>query len=256
GLHGRSVAPHDPDVVTVGAIPAAISDAEIVLVTVRDQQMDDALGALSAATLREGAVVLHASGAMEPPTLETLRAAGHPCGTFHPLAPLAEASAAAETMRGAYVGIGGDPEAIACARTLAAALGSRPVRIPPGRKPLYHAAAVISANFVTALAVMGAQLFRESGLSPADAEGATRALVRVAASNVERSDFTSALTGPAARGEVDTVVRHMEALSAHPREARIYRELTDAIIHALEQRNGESPAHEDVRRAISAGAEQ
>lgn len=256
GLHGRSVSPHDPDIVTVGAIPAAIGEASIVLVTVRDMQMDEALTVLLNSPLRDGAVVLHASGSSEPAALEPLRAAGHPCGTFHPLAPLADAAAGPETMTGAYVGVDGDPEAISAARALADALGSRAVRIPPGRKPLYHAAAVTSANFVTALAVLGARLFRDSGLSPADAEGATRALIRVAAANVERGDFAGALTGPAARGEVETVTRHLEALSDHPREARIYRELTDAIIHALEQRSGDTPVHAEVLRVVQASGER
>lgn len=255
GLHGRSATPDDPDRVTVGPIPGAIAEAEIVLVTVRDMQMEEALAALSESAMNRDAVVLHASGATEPDGLEGLREAGHACGTFHPLAPLADASAGPETMRGAYVGVDGDDKAVACARTLAHALGSRPVRIPPGRKPLYHAAAVISANFVTALAVLASQLFRQAGLSPADAEGATRALIRVAAANVDRSDFTSALTGPAARGEVDTVVRHLKALADHPREARIYRELTDAIVHALEQRKGETPQYVEVRNALRDPAE-
>lgn len=252
GLHGRSTTPDDPDRVSVGAIPESIRDAEIVLVTVRDMQLDEALGALREAPLAESAVILHASGATEPEGLEALRADGHACGTFHPLVPLADASAGAEMLRGAYIGIDGDTAAIACARTLATALGARAVRIPPGRKPLYHAAAVISANFVTALAVLASQLFRESGLSPADAEGATRALIRVAAANVERGDFTSALTGPAARGEVGTVVRHLEALAEHPREARIYRELTGTILNALEQQRGDSPARDEVRQVVQA----
>lgn len=252
GLHGRSASSHDPDKVTVGAIPATIGDASIVLVTVRDGQMDEALTVLLGAPLADGAVILHASGSSEPVALGPLREAGHPCGTFHPLAPLADAAAGPETMTGAYVGIDGDPGAISAARALADALGSRAVRIPPGRKPLYHAAAVTSANFVTALAVLGARLFRDSGLSPADAEGATRALIRVAAANVERGDFAGALTGPAARGEVETVARHLEALADHPREARIYRELTDAIIHALEQRSVDTPVHAEVLRVVKA----
>src|SRR5690606_7722099 len=82
------------------------------------------------------------------------------------------------------------------------------------------------------------------------------ALIRVAAANVERGDFAGALTGPAARGEVETVTRHLEALSDHPREARIYRELTDAIIHALEQRSGDTPVHAEVLRVVQAAGER
>src|SRR5690606_24348139 len=145
GLHGRSASPGDPDRVTVGPIPAAIADAGIVLVTVRDMQMEEALSALSESAIVPGAVVLHASGATEPEGLERLRAAGHPSGTFHPLAPLADASAGPETMRGAYVGVDGDPEATATAPILAGAHGSRPVRLPHRRKSPDDSPAVMSA---------------------------------------------------------------------------------------------------------------
>lgn len=256
GLHGRSTTPDDPDRVTVGAIPAAIADADVVLVTVRDAQLDEAFGALAHAPLREGAVVLHASGASDPAGLEALRAAGHPCGTFHPLAPLADPAAGIKILRGAYIGVDGDREAVASARALAAALGARPVRIPAGKKPLYHAAAVTSSNFVTALAMLASRLFRESGLSPADAEGATRSLMRTAVANMERGDFVAALTGPAARGEVETVARHLEALAGYPREARVYRELTHAILLALEERRGASPERLELRRVIGATSDE
>src|SRR5256885_17097219 len=84
GLHGRQSA-HG---VTSGALPATLALASVVLVTVRDAELDGALHDLLGAPLATGAVVLHASGSAEPPTLDALRARGHPGGTFHPLLPL------------------------------------------------------------------------------------------------------------------------------------------------------------------------
>ncbi len=242
GLHGRSTSPDDADQVTVGALPAAAAEAEVVLVTVRDGQLDEAMGMLADAPLARGTVVLHASGSAEPQGITLMRARGFPSGTFHPLVPLADPTRGAAMMQGAYVGVDGDPEAVAVSRTLAAALGARAVRIPEGRKPLYHASAVFASNFVTVLAALAARLFRESGLSPADAEGATRALIRSATDNVARGSFARALTGPAARGEIDTIERHLQALAGMPLERDVYNALTAAIVDVLGS-EGESPAH-------------
>jgi prephenate dehydrogenase len=89
GLHGRRVE-LEPDVVTAGPLPGTLAGASVVIVAVRDGQLDEALGELAGAPLAAGAVVLHASGSAEPRGLTALRASGHPCGTFHPLVPLAD----------------------------------------------------------------------------------------------------------------------------------------------------------------------
>ncbi|MDB4911676.1 MAG: hypothetical protein JWO39_2499, partial [Gemmatimonadetes bacterium] len=69
GLHGRQ-----PGVgITSGEWPALLASATVVLVTVRDAELDGVLRDLLAAPLGAGAVVLHASGSMEPPSLDLLR---------------------------------------------------------------------------------------------------------------------------------------------------------------------------------------
>ena len=61
GLHGRTAEAGYP-AVTAGAIPGALGEAGVVLVAVRDAQLESALRELLAAGLAPGAVVLHVSG--------------------------------------------------------------------------------------------------------------------------------------------------------------------------------------------------
>ncbi|HET7564984.1 MAG TPA: hypothetical protein VFJ96_08320, partial [Gemmatimonadaceae bacterium] len=84
GVHGRHNA-GGPDRITTGELPRGLQGADVVLIAVRDAQIDDAVRELDAAGLAPGTVVLHASGSAEPATLDELRARGFPCGTFHPL---------------------------------------------------------------------------------------------------------------------------------------------------------------------------
>src|SRR5689334_11737485 len=83
GVHGRRN-PGGQDGVTVGPLPPSLSEANVVLVTVRDAQIDDAVHELLGASLAHGAVIMHASGAAEPESLTVARNRGHPAGTFHP----------------------------------------------------------------------------------------------------------------------------------------------------------------------------
>lgn len=228
GLHGR----HTGDIqdhVTVGALPAALGDATTVLVTVRDAQLDAALRELAVSPLGADAVVLHASGSADPPALAELRSRGHAAGTFHPLVPLADPDRAPALLRDAWIGLDGDDAARARGRALAAALGAHTLDIPAGRKPLYHAAAVLVSNFPPVLLALGERAMAEAGLPRDLARQALLPLWTAAAENARAAAFPALLTGPAVRGDLETIRANMEALAGDPTAQEVYRVVTEAI---------------------------
>ena len=190
--------------------------------------------------LAADAVVLHASGSADPPGLAPLRAAGHAAGTFHPLVPLADPARAALLLRGAWIGVEGDPRAVVLARTLATRLGAYVLEIPAGEKPRYHAAAVFAANFPTVLAAIAVRLLAEAGVSRTDGWPAVLALMRAALSNLGDRAPSRALTGPIARGDVETVRHHLEALRADAPALEAYRVLSRAALE-LAKEGGTEP---------------
>jgi len=228
GLHGRHAGDPD-DRATVGALPDTIGGASTVLVTVRDAQLDAALRELGRAPLRADAVVLHASGSADPPALDELRSLGHAAGTFHPLVPLSDPARAPALLRDAWIGLDGDDAARARGRALADALGAHTLDIPAGRKPLYHAAAVLVSNFPPVLLALGERAMADAGLPRDLARRALLPLWTAAADNARAATFPASLTGPAVRGDVDTVRANMEALAGDPTAQEVYRVMTDAI---------------------------
>ena len=229
GLHGRHVA-DGSEQVTAGAIPNTVREATAVLVTVRDSQLDMALAELAAAPLAAGAVVLHASGSAEPETIEQLRRRGHPAGTFHPLVPLADPARAADMLMGAFIGIDGDDRARATALELAARLGATTVAIPPGTKARYHAAAVIASNFPAVLFAVAERQLAACGFEPGTARSVVQALMSATIENLRDRSGAEALTGPIVRGDVETVRRHLHALTADPEALEVYRALSLAAL--------------------------
>jgi predicted short-subunit dehydrogenase-like oxidoreductase (DUF2520 family) len=236
-LHGRHAEPG----VTVGALPDAIDRADVVIVAVRDAQLDGALEELAARTRAHGArvasarrpIVLHVSGSSAPRALGDLRALGHPGGTFHPLVPIAEPAHAGERLRGAWIGVDGDPEAIEAGRTLARHLGASTLVIPAGEKARYHAAAVFASNFPAVLAAMAGELMRSTGVSTSDARGAVIALLRASVANLHEGEPANVLTGPIARGDAATVRAHLEALAGDDLVVAVYRTLSAAAVDLL-----------------------
>jgi predicted short-subunit dehydrogenase-like oxidoreductase (DUF2520 family) len=230
GVHGRRpvVAPAAGPV-SHGALPAALGEAEIVLVAVRDRELDGAIESLRG-RLAAGAVVLQASGSAEPRAYDLLRADGVACGTFHPLVPLAEAAHAPELLRGAWVGVDGDAPAESAARALAACVGAHVLRIPAGEKARYHAAAVFASNFPTVLAAIAEHLMRQAGIDEAEAGPAVRHLLSSAAANLARGHTGAALTGPIVRGDAVTVRAHLDALADDAIAREAYVALSRAAI--------------------------
>lgn len=249
GLHGRR-AERDPDAVTAGPIPDAAREAGTLLVAVRDGQLDEALGELARAQLAPGAVVLHASGSADPPTLAALRAAGHPCGTFHPLVPLADPARAAELFRGAWIGTDGDSDAVTVATAMAARLGAHVLRIPAGEKAVYHAAAVIASNFPTVLAAVAVRLLGSIGMDERESWGAIRALMRGAVANLDTDAPARALTGPIARGDAETVEKHLAALVTHPDARELYAMLSLVAVELAREGGASEKALGEIETAL------
>jgi predicted short-subunit dehydrogenase-like oxidoreductase (DUF2520 family) len=241
GLHGRRAAAASPGeglpAVTAGPLPPSLATASVVLVAVRDEQLTAALAELLAATLAPGAVVLHASGSLDPrEALDRLRALGHPAGTFHPLIPLADPARAAGLVRGGWIGVDGDPDAVQASEALAQRMGARVLAIPAAGRAAYHAAAVIASNFPTILAALASGLMQQSGVEAGAAWDAVRHLMVAAIANLSVNPPQSALVGPVSRGDAETIARHLGVLRADPDLLSVYVALSRAALPlAVEQ---------------------
>ena len=254
GLHGRRQAgAEDGTPVTVGKVPHWIARATVVLVTVQDAALEGALAELASAPWGENgrAVVLHASGSAEPAALGALRAGGHPAGTFHPLVALADPARGPALLRGAWVGVDGDPPAVAAARWLAERLGARALVIPPGSKPRYHAAAVFAANFPVVLAELALDLMRAGGIDERAARGAVLSLMAGALGNVSDAPSPSeALTGPVVRGDVTTIRRHLEVLASNPATLACYTALSRVALAMAQERGTDGEGLGGMERVL------
>jgi predicted short-subunit dehydrogenase-like oxidoreductase (DUF2520 family) len=188
-------------------------------------------------------VVIHLSGSLGLDVLED-----HPRrGSLHPLMPLPTATIGAERLRsGITFAVSGDP----MTRDLAAALGGRAVAVDDRSRATYHAAASIAANHLVALVGQVERVAATIGL-PLEAFAG---LLRAATDDALALGPRHALTGPARRGDWETVERHRTALSSmagHRTELAAY----DAMV-GLARRLSMEPAVMDDAVAGAALAGQ
>ncbi len=175
---------------------------------------DGAIAAVAAAgaragSLRPGALAVHFSGALASDVLEPLREGGAVTGCIHPLQSFADPDAEARLDETFLFYEGGDPDRI---REVAADLGGRPVPLAARGKALYHAGAAAACNLLTAMVDLGVRLLERAGIDGKQALEALLPLIRGTVENLGSVGLPAALTGPVARGDVDTVRMHLEAL--------------------------------------------
>ena len=136
---------------------------------------------------------------------------------------------------------------------MAEALGARPVRLVPGTKAAYHAAAVLAAGGFVALLDAIAELGRVAGLDEAGSLDIYGPLIEGTLGNARALGIRAALTGPLARGDVGTLEAHLAALAVHaPAVLPLYRAAAEREVALAEARGTLAPERaEDLRRALA-----
>jgi predicted short-subunit dehydrogenase-like oxidoreductase (DUF2520 family) len=205
---GRGCSDLSPGVLIAPAILIAVPDSVIEEVTTR-------LASIGGADLRNR-TVLHTSGALGSDVLARLQTLGAAVGSIHPLQSFS--GMGIPDLDGRIFVIEGDPGAIRVARAIARALGGQPVHLPPSSKPLYHAAATISAGHMLALEETAVRIFTSLGMKRHQALMAVSPLTRQVLQNLEHLGARAAWTGPLARGDYSVIAMHEDALKALPLE--------------------------------------
>ena len=243
------------DVSRVFADPEPILDeVELIILAVPD----DAIAPL-AASLRMygGQAMIHTSGALGAEVLAPAMAAGTQIGAFHPLVAFADTERAVEALHGATVAIEGDDQLASMLAAMAEALGATPVRLAPGSKAAYHAAAVLAAGGFVALLDAIAELGRVAGLDEAGSLAIYGPLIEGTLGNARALGIRAALTGPMTRGDVGTLEAHLETLGLHaPNVIPLYVAAAGREIDLGEARGALAPQDATKMRAVLAAALQ
>jgi predicted short-subunit dehydrogenase-like oxidoreductase (DUF2520 family) len=228
-------------------VPAEVDG---LLIAVPDDAISAVVDELASLHLPNHLPVLHASGSLSVEVLAPLAERGHSVAGMHALAAIADPVEGADRLRGATFGVEGDGAARALAERLVAACGGHILRIRPGGKALYHAAAVFASNYAVALLSIAERLMVDAGVEVDDAQSALAALAAGAVENVAARGPAAALTGPVARGDAATVERHLARLSG--RDRGVYCLLGLEALKLAEQRGIAPAAAARIRRLLEA----
>jgi predicted short-subunit dehydrogenase-like oxidoreductase (DUF2520 family) len=202
----------------------AVADAaDLVFITTPD----GAIGQVAAEVKwRAGQSVVHCSGADSTAVLEPARQAGAAVGAFHPLQTFAGVIQAIQNIPGSTFAVEAEEPLRSNLQQMAVDMGGHWIELKAEDKVAYHAAAVLSCNYLVTLVKMATDLWQTFGVPQDQAIRALLPLIKGTLHNMEAIGIPDCLTGPIARGDAGTVTKHLQALEAKtPALISTYKEL-------------------------------
>jgi predicted short-subunit dehydrogenase-like oxidoreductase (DUF2520 family) len=171
------------------------ADPEVVVLCVPDRAIAEV-----AAETPPGPWIAHVSGATPLDALDPhVRRFG-----LHPLQTFSKALGP-EQLDGAWAAVTAESdEARAVGRRLAETLGLRPFNLEDDKRAAYHAGAAMASNYLVTLRAAAGSLLEAAGAPPEALDPLIRGV----------TDTGFELTGPIARGDWETVERHLAVIRA------------------------------------------
>lgn len=200
---------------------------------------------------RAGQVVVHCSGATPLSTLNSAKNVDALIGTIHPLQTFGTSDGAPVVMRGIAYAIESEPSLWQGLANLATDLGGWPITLAAQDRVLYHTSATTVCALLAILLNLSSELWSSFNQSSGEGLRSLLPLVYGTLKNVERHGFPSALTGPVARGDVETVASHLEVLSSRaPEFQSVYSHLTLASLPIARDKGGLGQNEENQLREL------
>jgi len=211
--------------------------ADVYLLAVPDDQIAATCAALALQGLLDAtSLVLHCSGAKASTELQAAVQAGAAVASLHPVRSFADTAQVRASFAGTICSLEGDERAIAILLPALQAIGARVVQIGADSKLLYHAGSVFASNYLVSLLDTAMRAYVAAGIPEEMARAMAEPLASQSLANVFQMGTAAALTGPIARGDMDTVARQQQAVAAWDAQAgELYRSFIAPTV-ALAQR--------------------
>ena len=188
---------------------AELQPADVFMIAVPDDQIKAcSLRLQKQGLIQSSTIVFHCSGALGSKELQLNRGAA----SMHPLRSFADPAHVAHHFFTTMCTLEGDEYATQYLSLALKKIGMQVVAINQEGKTLYHAAAVFASNYLVTLMDASLRTFEAAGISPEMALRMAKPLAHESFNNIFRLGPKESLTGPVARGDVQTIKRHQSAL--------------------------------------------
>lgn len=196
---------------------------EIVFITTPDSEISKVVSTLiSTIDHFDQTLIVHCSGTIPSSALIELKKIGADIACFHPLQAITSKT---DSFDGIYFDIEGDEKSISILEKMADDLGAKSIKIDPKGKELLHLSAVIASNYLVTLTDIALQVSGSTNIPQRTLIDALLPLMNSSLQNLKELNPPDALTGPIARGDVQTVQKHITLLEKEEELLNVYKKL-------------------------------
>lgn len=171
--------------------------------------------------------ICHCSGALASSVFEPAMERGAFVCSVHPLVAVSDRFESWKTLRGAFFTLEGEQTTAQAMEELLHRCGAQTAVIAAEDKPRYHLAACVVSNLAVGLSEWGMSLLEQCGFTREQALTALAPLILGNARSICQKGPEQALTGPAERGDLETIQSHMACLDR--KDQALYAQLTERL---------------------------
>ena len=223
----------------VGASAVSATHAQIrsglVWFSVPDAAISSAAHSLLRAADWKGKIALHSSGALTSDELRVLQERGAAVASVHPLMTFVRGSR--PTLAEVPFAIEGDRKAVRAARIIVEDLRGQSFPIRKERKDAYHAWGMFVSPLLSALLAASETVAAAAGVGRNAARQRMLPILTQTLANYARLGAPRSFSGPIARGDVDTVRKHLKILRTVPEAREVYLALARIALRELPAKN-------------------
>lgn len=221
-----------------------ISLADIYLIATPDQQIKALCKSISNTQVCTDRIFIHCSGSLSSDVLKCAKDFGAFICSVHPVHSFASPERSIKHFQKTLCGAEGDGKALDIISPAFNKIGGKIFHINSDTKILYHAAVSMACNYTVVLQNIAIEMFGAAGIKSDEAMKILEPIMSGTIDNVFDKGTVHSLTGPIARGDVDTVLRHMKKINEYDNSiSEIYKLLGNKAIDISKEQGIAEPEH-------------
>ena len=211
-----------------------IKNSDAIFITTPDNQIADVWNEIKRLPIREK-LICHCSGSISSEVFSNINNHGAYGYSIHPMFAISDKYNSYKDLSQAFITIEGHEKHLENLKRLFLHLGNDVAIISKENKVLYHAASVTVSNLVLGLINNGVNYLEECGFTKEMAIKALYPLIENNLRNIKERGAVSSLTGPIERGDLSTVINHLNVIREEDKE--LYRLLSKNILKIAKVKN-------------------
>lgn len=191
-----------------------VDSSEVIFISTGDDYIANAGNELKEVLKNKKKIVGHLSGLHNSKVLKNIFPEC-PCFSLHPMYSFSGEQKDNSSLKDVVFTIEGDNEAVFKIREILEPVGNKILRIEPDSKALYHGACVFASNYLTTILEKSIKIFKDIGINENEARVMLEPLVKGTVENTFKKGPENSLTGPIARGDIQTISTHINNLKKY-----------------------------------------